>query len=65
MIIQSGYSVVVRRAVEHLPYLLQEALSIELSRADKCVFTEENVLATESSIEAIELKLVSFNILTY
>lgn len=52
VVVEAGDCVIVRRAVEHLAYLLEEALSIELSRAHERVLPQENVLASQGCVEA-------------
>ena len=52
MVVEAGDCVVVRRAVEHLPDLLEEALPIELGGADESILSQEDVLTSQSRGEA-------------
>ena len=53
MVVQARNRVVVWSRVEYLPYLLQEALPVELRRANKGVLSQKDVLSLESCVEAV------------
>lgn len=54
VVVEARDDMVVRRAVKDLPYLLQEAFSVELRRADKGILAQENVLAAKGRVKAEE-----------
>ena len=51
VVVQASYCVIVWRAVEHFPNLLEEALSVKLSSTNKSIFSQENVLTLQGCIE--------------
>lgn len=53
MIVESRDDMVVRRAVEYLPYLLQKAFSVELCGADEGILSQKNVLASKRRVETV------------
>ena len=56
MVVEAGDDVVVRGAVEHFPDLLQETLSVQLSRRSERVFAQKDVLALQSCAETEKRK---------
>ena len=53
MVVEACDHMVIRRAVENLPNLLQKALAVELRRGHKRIFLQQDVLAAESRVEAV------------
>lgn len=53
VIVESRDNMVVRCAVENLPYLLQKAFSVELCGADKGILSQKNVLASKRRVETV------------
>ena len=57
VVVQSSYDFVVGSRVEHFLDLLQERLAIQLSCAHEGIFTQQNVLSTQSSVEIFVQKV--------
>lgn len=51
VVVQASDRVVVRRAMEDLPDLLQEAFPVELSGTHEGVLSQQNVLASQGCVE--------------
>lgn len=51
MIVEPSDRMIVRGAVEDLPDLLEEALSIQLGGAHEGVFSQQNVLTSQRCVE--------------
>lgn len=60
MVIKASYRMVIRSAMKNLPNLLKETFPVELCCGYESVFSQQNMLAFESSIEAIENMSVKY-----